>query len=98
VAFFKGRVCNLLRGTAPAPRDRQISVYCFPRRALTLSPQLCMGTGTQPGARFPARSADALTEAVYGHFAPATYRNRPIYYYNMPYSRAMSPLCHHSSP
>jgi len=39
-------------------RNAPISVYRFPRRALTLCPQLCMGI--QPGARFPVRSA-ALT-------------------------------------
>ena len=50
---------------------RPISVYSFPRRALTLCPQLCMGF--QPGARFPAWSADALTATLYGHFAQAIY-------------------------
>ena len=55
---------------------RPISVYRFPRRALTLCPQLCMGI--QPGARFPARSADALPATLYGHFTQAIYRNRPI--------------------
>ena len=45
---------------------RPISVYRFPCRALTLCPQLYMGI--QPGARFPARSADALPETLYGHF------------------------------
>jgi len=38
---------------------RPISVYRLPRRALTLCPQLCMGS--HPGARFPAQSADGLT-------------------------------------
>ena len=38
--------------------------------------QLCMGI--QPDARFPARSADALPETLYGHFTQAIYRNRPI--------------------
>ena len=56
--------------------NRPISVYSFPRRALTLCPQLCMGI--QPGARFPARSADALTGTLYGHSTQAIYRNRPI--------------------
>jgi hypothetical protein len=56
--------------------NRPISVYRFPRRALTLCPQLCMGI--QPGARCPARSADALPATLYGHFAQAIYRNRPI--------------------
>jgi hypothetical protein len=57
-------------------RNRTISVYRFRRRALTLCPQLCMGI--QPGARFPTRSADALTTTLYGHFTQAIYRNRPI--------------------
>ena len=56
--------------------NRPISVYRFPRRALPLCPQLCMGI--QPGARFPARGADALTATLYGHFSQAIYRNRPI--------------------
>jgi len=56
--------------------NRPVSVYCFPRRALALCPQLCMGT--QPDARFPARSADALPATLYRHFTPAIYRNRPI--------------------
>jgi hypothetical protein len=50
--------------------------YSFPRRALTLCPQLCMGI--QPDARFPARSADALPATLYGHFNQAIYRNRHI--------------------
>ena len=54
----------------------RISVYRFPRQALTLCPQLCMGI--QPGARFPARSADALPATLYGRFTQAIYRNRPI--------------------
>jgi len=45
--------------------NRPISVYRFPRRAPTLCPQLCMGI--QPGARFHARSADALPATLYGH-------------------------------
>jgi len=53
-----------------------ISVYRFPRSALTLYPQLCMGI--QPGARVPARSADALSAALYEHFTQAIYRHRPI--------------------
>ena len=48
----------------------------LPGRVLTLCPQLCMGT--QPGARFPAQSADALPVKRYGHFTSAIYRNRPI--------------------
>jgi hypothetical protein len=55
--------------------NRQISVYRFPRRALTLSPQL--GMGIPPGARFPAQSADVLSATLYGHFNQAIYRNRP---------------------
>ena len=35
-----------------------MSVYRFPRRALTHCPLLCMGI--QPDTRLPARSADAL--------------------------------------
>ena len=56
--------------------DRPISVHFFPRRALTLCPQLCVGI--QPDARFPARSADALPATLYGHFTQAIYRNRGI--------------------
>ena len=65
--------------------NRPISVHRFPRRALTLCPQLCMGI--QPGARFPARSADALPATLYGdlYMCPsygdvthAIYQNRPI--------------------
>jgi len=56
--------------------NRPISVYRFPRRALTLCPQLCMGI--QPGARFPAWSAGALPATLHGHFTQAMYRNRPI--------------------
>jgi len=59
-----------------AAHNRPISVYRFPRRALTLCPQLCMGI--QPDACFPARSADALPATLYGHFTKAIYRNRPI--------------------
>jgi hypothetical protein len=55
---------------------RPISVYSFPRRALTLCPQLCMGM--QPGARCPAQSADALSATLHGHFTETIYRNRPI--------------------
>ena len=43
--------------------NRPISVYRFPHRALTLCPQLCLGI--QPGARFPAQSADALSAPLY---------------------------------
>jgi hypothetical protein len=53
-----------------------MSVYRFPRRALTLCLQLRMGI--RPGARFPARSADALSVTLYGHFTQAIYRNRSI--------------------
>ena len=56
--------------------NRPMSVYRFPRRALTLCPQLCMGI--QPGARCPARSADALPATLYGQFTQAMFRNRPI--------------------
>ena len=52
--------------TNPVGTNRPISVYRFPRRALTLCPQLCMGI--QPGARFPSRSADALPATLYGHY------------------------------
>jgi hypothetical protein len=55
---------------------RPISVYRFPSCALTLCLQLCMGI--QPGALFPAPSADALSATLYGHFTYAMYRNRPI--------------------
>jgi len=34
--------------------------------------------GIQPGARFPARSADALSATLYVHFTQAIYRNWPI--------------------
>jgi hypothetical protein len=34
--------------------------------------------GIQPGARFPARSADALPATLYGHFTQTIYRNWPI--------------------
>jgi len=63
-------------GEAGSDLNRPISVYCFPRRALTLCPQLCMGI--QPDACSPALSADALPAILYGHFTPAIYRNRPI--------------------
>ena len=56
--------------------DRPNSVYRFPRRVLTLCPQLCMGI--QPGAHFPARSVDALRAILYGQFTQAIYRNLPI--------------------
>jgi hypothetical protein len=62
--------------TASQGDTRPNSVYHFPRQARTLCPQLCMGI--QPGARFPARSADALPATLYGHFTQAIYRNRPI--------------------
>jgi len=57
--------------------NRPISVYRFPCRALTLCPQLCMGV--QPGARFPARSVDALPATLHEHFTQAMYRNWPIW-------------------
>jgi len=53
-----------------------MSVYRFQRRALTHCPQLCMGI--QPGASFPAQSADALPATLYGYFTQAVYRNWPI--------------------
>jgi hypothetical protein len=34
--------------------------------------------GSQPGARFTARSADALPATLYERFTQAIYRNRPI--------------------
>jgi hypothetical protein len=34
--------------------------------------------GIQPGARFPALSADALSASLYEHFTSAIYRNRLI--------------------
>ena len=55
---------------------RPVSVYRFPRRALMLCRQLCMGI--QSGARFPARSADAVPATLHGHFTQVIYRNRPI--------------------
>ena len=56
--------------------NRPVSVHPFPRRALTLCPQLYMGI--LPGAHFHARSADALPATLYGHLTQAVYRNRPI--------------------
>jgi hypothetical protein len=56
--------------------NRPISVHRFSRRAVTLCPQLCMGI--HPGARFPARSAEALPAIVHGHFTQAINRNRPM--------------------
>ena len=56
--------------------NRPIAVYRFPCRALTHCPQLCMDS--QPGARFPPRSADAWSATLYGHFTQPMYRNRPI--------------------
>ena len=63
---------------APGARcdNRPISVCRSPRRALTLCPQLCMSI--QPGARYAARSADALPATLYGHFNQVIYQNRPI--------------------
>ena len=65
----------IIRATPVGP-NRPISVYRSPRRALTLCPRLCMGI--QPGARFPARSADALPTTLYGDFTQAMNRNRYI--------------------
>ena len=67
------RVCPL---EMAAGVNRPISVHRFPRRALTLCLQLCMGI--QPDARFPAWSAEALPATLYGHFTQAIYRNQPI--------------------
>jgi hypothetical protein len=69
-------VGGLLPTITRATLNRPISVYRFPRGALTLCPQLCMGI--RPGARFPARSADALPATLYWLFAQAMYRNRPV--------------------
>jgi hypothetical protein len=53
--------------------NKPISVsYRFPRGALTLCPRLCMGI--TPGARFPARSADALSATLSRHFAQAIHQ------------------------
>jgi len=77
---------RIIRQTAPVhqlealeagPYNRPISVYRFPHRALTLCPQLCIGI--QPGACFPARSADALPATLYGHFTQAIYRKSAYY-------------------
>jgi hypothetical protein len=79
--------------------NRPISVYRFPRRALTLYPQVCMGI--QPDARFPAWSADALPATLYGHITQAIYRKQPVKHcppYHPPCCRATfveSPVtCH----
>jgi hypothetical protein len=56
--------------------NRPVSVYRFPRRALTLCPYLCMGN--HPCARIPAPSDDALPATLYGHFTQAIHRNRPV--------------------
>jgi len=50
-----------------ATRNRLISVYRFPHRALTHCPQLCMGF--QP---------DALPATLYGHITQVIHRNWPI--------------------
>jgi len=61
--FFSAGDPNVIEvGTSNWP----VSVHRFPHRALTLCPQLCMDI--QPGARFPARSADALPATHIGHF------------------------------
>ena len=52
--------------------NRPISVYHFPRGALTLCPQHCMSI--EPGVRFPAQSAEPLSATLYGHFTEAIYR------------------------
>jgi len=51
---------------ARSESNKLISVCRCPRGELTLCPQLCMGM--QPGARFPARSADTMPASLYGHF------------------------------
>jgi len=73
ISITNGVASNVAEGRG---NNRPISVYRSPRRALTLCPQL--GMVIQPGARFPARSADALPAILYGHFTRAIYRNRPI--------------------
>jgi hypothetical protein len=65
----------------PRIMNRPISVYHFPRGALTLSLSPCMGI--QPGARFPAWSADVLPATLYGHFTQEIYRHRPIKWHPM---------------
>jgi hypothetical protein len=45
------------RGSLRQGDNRPISINLFPRRALTLCPQLCMGT--PPGTRFPALGVHA---------------------------------------
>jgi len=69
-----GRCC-FPRHVTPS-LNRPISVYRFPRRALTLCPHLCMGI--EPGARFPVQSANALPATLCRHFTQATCRIRPI--------------------
>jgi hypothetical protein len=49
---------DYILSTSNLASNRPISTYRFPRRALTLCPQLYMGI--RPGARFLAWSADAL--------------------------------------
>ena len=66
VSFIVGMCMVGILGHGITLHNRPIPVYRFPRRALTLCPQLCMGI--QPGARFPGRSADALPATLYGHF------------------------------
>ena len=72
--------------------NRRISVYRFPRRALTLCAQLCMGIPS--GAWFPARSADALPATLYGHFTQAMYRNRPITHREYVFNHGQALACH----
>jgi hypothetical protein len=67
---------GVLRTSTRPTSNWPTSVYRFDRRALTLSPQLCMGI--QSGACFPARSADALPATLYRHFTQVIYRNRQI--------------------
>jgi hypothetical protein len=71
-SYTPSRVTLLYKTTGSRP----VVVYRFPRRALTLCPQLCMGI--QPGAHFPAPTADALSATLYGHFTQAIYRNRIV--------------------
>jgi hypothetical protein len=62
--------CAPRRGFEMRWLNRPISAYAFPRRALTLCPQLRMGI--HPDGRLPARraDADALPATQYRHFTP----------------------------
>jgi hypothetical protein len=73
---LEGMAGGSLRTSTQPTLNRPFSVNRFPRGALMLCPQLCMGI--QLGARFLARSADALSATLYGHFTQAIYRDRPI--------------------